>query len=180
MVRILRSFDLLEAHIIVALLRYAGIDAQVFDADFVRQDWWKMLAYGGYRIVVPGTAVEAAREILYKYENGYFALDVEDRPACPVCAATAGVEDPWPRRNVFLLMFILPAVAGLAFAGSANSPANVEALLAATFVSDFVLPLVAVRYFKWRLRCQSCGQRWRAPPQRSRFAELSAMVDNQV
>ena len=86
MVRVLRCFDLLEAHILVARLRYGGIDARVFDADFVRQDWFKMLVYGGFRIVVPEESATAARQILQSYRNGELTLPDEDGGTpCPNC-----------------------------------------------------------------------------------------------
>src|SRR5262249_17210914 len=55
--RVFRTYDLLEAHIVAALLREHGIEAWAFDVDFVRLNWFEMLAFGGFRVVASDASV---------------------------------------------------------------------------------------------------------------------------
>ena len=61
--RVHTTYDLLEAHALAAMLREHDIEAWLFDADFVRQDWFKMIAYGGYRILVGDESVVDVGEL---------------------------------------------------------------------------------------------------------------------
>lgn len=108
MQRVYWTVDLLEAHAIAGFLRSQGIEARVFDADFVRQDWLAALAYGGYRVVVAGGDVAAARDLLARRRNGQFALPDEDHAApCPRCGSLDVHEDPTWRRVAFAVLFLL-------------------------------------------------------------------------
>ena len=181
MMRILRSFDLLEAHIIVARLRVEGIDAHVFDADFVRQNWFRMLAYGGFRIVVPDESASAACDILQRYRAGTLALgdaadDEESSSACPRCRAAAGRDDPQPRRNVFLAFIVYAVVFSLALVRWSPTESGLALLCCAALGGGLCLPWLLVRYFKWRLRCPNCAYCWRAPPP-NRFAALAQATE---
>jgi hypothetical protein len=109
------TFDLLEGHILTGMLRDSGIEARLFDADFVRQDWFKILAYGGYRVVVRDEDVSDARTLLNQYHEDALALTGEHHSPCPNCLHAAASDDPQPRRNVFLAMLVLPVVEFLAF-----------------------------------------------------------------
>lgn len=114
MQRVYWTVDLLEAHLVAGFLRARGIDATVFDADFVRQDWLAALAYGGYRVVTDDAdAVEARRLIDHRRANDFALEEAEsDAPACPRCGSHDVVEDAAWRRiaSAILFVFLLPVV----------------------------------------------------------------------
>lgn len=112
MQRVYWTLDLLEAHIVADFLCAQGIDARVFDAGFVRQDWLAAIAYGGYRVVTPDDEAIAAKKLIVGLRANEFALaeeDVEER-ACPRCGARNSVEDPRFRRaaSALILFFKIP------------------------------------------------------------------------
>jgi len=177
MVRVLRCFDLLEAHILVARLRYEGIDARVFDADFVRQDWFKMLVYGGFRIVVPEESATAARQILQSYRNGELTLPDEDGGTpCPNCFSADAQDDPQPRRNVFIAIIALQLVEALMFVYMNPSDVEIFSMFALQVAAYLILPWFLIGYFTWRMLCPTCGYRWRETRQRS-HTDLASSVD---
>jgi Putative prokaryotic signal transducing protein len=177
MVRILRCFDLLEAHIIVARLREDGIDARVFDADFVRQDWFKMLVYGGFRIMVPAESAASARQTLQDYQQGALTLaDEGDRLPCQNCQTAGASDDPQPRRNVFLAIIVLSVIDSILLLAWSPSSLDLFLLVIAQIALCLCAPWLILRYFKWRMRCQQCGHRWREPP-RYRYADLAATAE---
>ena len=151
MQRVHWTVDLLEAHVIAGFLRAEGVDAEVFDADFVRQDWLAALAYGGYRVVTADEDAAAARQLIAHRQANDFALDEDDpeKPACPRCSSIDVDDDPVPRRvaSAFLFFFL--------------------------HLSVFLLPLVP---FKWRYRCDTCGKRWQALPKLP-FRDLARQAD---
>jgi len=174
--RVHRSFDLLEAHIIAGLLRDDGVNAEVFDADFVRQDWFKMLAYGGFRIVVPDAEFAEATERIKQYQAGVLASEGDERARCPSCGNHSGHDDPQPRRNVFLAMILLSVIEVPLLIASKPSAVDILAAFGVQVGLCVSLPWLIVRYFKWRVRCDTCGHRWRAAP-RHRYAELAQAVE---
>ena len=106
--RIHTTYDLLEAHLITAMLREHGIDAWLFDADFVRQDWFKSIAYGGYRILVREEDVAEARVLLNQYDDEELALVGEQCRLSELRHTARGATNPSPRRHVFLALIVLP------------------------------------------------------------------------
>jgi hypothetical protein len=114
MQRVYWTLDLLEAHIVADFLRAQGVDAQIFDADFVRQDWLASLAYGGFRVVAPDEECGVAKKLIADLSANAFALESDqiETPECPRCGAHDAVEDPMPRRiaSVFLLFLKIPGV----------------------------------------------------------------------
>lgn len=108
------TLDLLEAHIVADFLRAHDVDAQVFDADFVRQDWLASLAYGGFRVVVADEECSAARKLIEEWRANAFALESEREAAlaCPRCGSQDAVEDPTPRRiaSAFLFFLRIPGI----------------------------------------------------------------------
>jgi hypothetical protein len=173
--RVDTTYDLLEAHVITQMLREHGIEAWLFDADFVRQNWFRMIAYGGFRILVREESVADALHLLREYRNGNLALKEDHRSRCPHCAHDTGDDDPQPRRNVFLAMIaaalVWPSLL-LAWHPSSKALLAVSAILIGLSVS---IPWAVIRYFKWRTRCSDCGYRWREQP-RYRYAELAGMA----
>jgi len=176
MQRIHTTYDLLEGHILTHMLRENGIEAWLFDADFVRQDWFKQIAYGGYRILVREDAVAEARSLLDQYDDAALVPAAERGEPCPNCGETTGVDDPQPRRNVFLAMIALSLVEGFVLLTWKPSPEAILFAFAVQLVLYATIPWLVMRYFKWRLHCGACGHRWREP-RRHRFAELSRMAD---
>lgn len=175
--RVHTTYDLLEAHTITMMLQEHGIDALLFDADFVRQNWFKAIAFGGYRIVVPYASTNDANVVLSLYNSDALTLPEEHRVQCPYCGNCTGRDDPWPRRNVFLAMILLPcAASAITFWWM---PSAIEFLVASVVavLLFMLLPWFAIRYFKWRYRCEHCYRCWREPPQQ-RFVELSRMVES--
>jgi hypothetical protein len=176
--RLHTSYDLLDAHVLTALLREHGIDAWLFDADLVRQDWFKMIAYGGYRIMVRAEDYAAARELLHEQRAGNFALTNDTREPCPRCSSDSAIEDPQPRRNVFLAMIVMLIASSFAFLLRWHpSPQQFVGVMALQIVLYATLPWLMMRYFKWRQRCTHCGHRWREPPRHS-YAELARMAES--
>jgi DNA-directed RNA polymerase subunit RPC12/RpoP len=151
MQRVHWTVDLLEAHVIAGFLRAEGVDAEVFDADFLRQDWLAAIAYGGYRVVTADEDAVAARKLIAHRQANDFALDEDDpeKPACPRCSSIDVDDDPVPRRVASAILFFFP------------------------HLSVFMFPLVP---FKWRYRCSTCGKRWQALPRHS-FRDLARQAD---
>jgi hypothetical protein len=175
--RIHTTYDLLEAHLITAMLREHGVGAWLFDADFVRQDWFKSIAYGGYRIVANDNSVAAAKEILQQYKNGSLALPEEYRLICPRCNQHCGSGDPQPRRNVFLAIVLFDLLAAVALVHWNTWRTHIVSTFAVWGGVNLLLPWLAIWYFKWPSRCDACGHRWREP-RRYRHAELAKMAES--
>jgi len=173
--RIHTTYDLLEAHILTQMLRENGIEAWLFDADFVRQDWFKSIAYGGYRILVREEVVGEARELLNLYDDETLVPAGEHGRPCPNCSKLAGIDDPQPRRNVFLAIIALSIAEGVALLQWQPSSADIVIAFVVQVALYISIPWLLLRYFKWRLRCAACGHRWREPP-RQRYAELARMA----
>lgn len=163
------SGDFGEAHVVAAMLQAHGLEAAVFDALLVRQDWFNTLVYGGYRIMVPESQVPAAREVLADYRTGTLALpdDGADAPPCPRCSGGIVMNDSRPRRAVFggvivaqaapMILLLSPLwwwIAGLA---------------------QF-LPLAASSLLASRHRCGNCGFAFGTP--RLRFDSLARAVSD--
>jgi hypothetical protein len=162
--RVDTTFDLPEAHIIVGLLRSEGVEAHLFDADFVRQDWFKAIAYGGYRILVPDRDLTAAHRLIRAYREVKTPLSSSDDAPCPVCSSTNYRDDPRPRRWVFALYILLPFVQlpVLSFA----RPSNIEQFFwffPIVLTAYVALALLAIAYLKHGYLCDNCGHRWHDP-----------------
>ena len=173
--RVHTTFDLLEGHLLIALLREHGVEAWLFDADFVRQNWFEQIAYGGFRVMVRDDDIGVARDVLQDYSAGRLALEGEHAETCPHCARAAGNDDPQPRRNVFLVSLVLGLAADIRLFRWSPSRTELGVAIAVQLVLNIVAPWLIVRYFKWRLRCADCGHRWRQPPRH--YAELMRMAE---
>ena len=175
MLRIHTTFDLLEAHIIVALLREQGNEAWLFDADFVRQDWFKSIAYGGYRIVAADSSAAQALIALRSYKNGDLALADETSSECSACGGTTIECDAQPRRNVFIALLIGELLFAVVFAFLMKPDSfKLAALIGITFALYGFVPCFLPMYLRRRYKCGDCGNRWRALPVAS-FADLSRL-----
>jgi hypothetical protein len=170
------SADFAEAHVVEAMLRAHGVQAWVFDALLVRQDWFKTLMFGGYRVMVPDEDAARAADLIGEYRAGALAVadDAVERPACPRCA-TPGREDPEPRRIVFVVIIALQVLvrAGLMYATHADDATAI--VLGASIVAAPIAVIMATRYLKGRYACPQCATRWRARPQP--FATMASDVE---
>jgi hypothetical protein len=173
--RVYTTYDLLEAHVITQMLREHDIEAWLFDADFVRQNWFRMIAYGGFRILVRDESVGDGLQLLREYRNGNLALADEFRLHCPNCAHTTGIDDPQPRRNVFLAMIAIIVVWPCILLSWHPSPAALLAGSGILIGLSFFITWIVIHYFKWRMRCEDCGFRWRKQPSH-RYSDLAAMA----
>ena len=173
--RIHTTFDLLEGHLLTAMLREHEIDAHLFDADLVRQDWFKQIAFGGYRVMVRDENANAARKLLQDYSTSRLTLEGEFEEICPHCTRAAGHDDPQPRRNVFLAIIVLAVSVDFAFLSWRPTPSEIICAVTVQILLNLTVPWFIVRYFKWRLRCASCGWRWRQAPRP--YIELRRMTE---
>src|SRR5262249_25032029 len=155
--RVHTTFDLLEAHIVAALLREHGIEAWAFDVDFVRLNWFEMQAFGGFRVVASDASVGDAAALVQEYRNGNLSIAQGAAEVCPHCGTAAPMENPQPRRNVFIAFIVFwLAQFPLLFEISTlwKDHAVIEALLlAASPLVLAVIALLALPYFKWPMRC---------------------------
>lgn len=158
--RVDTTFDLPEAHIVVGLLRSEGIDAHLFDADFVRQDWFKAIAYGGYRVLVPDEDVSAARERIHAYRELKPELSHPDDIPCPSCSSSTYRDDPRPRRWVFAIYILQEFLVLGILMLTGNAERGFMAALV-TIAIDTILAIAAIVYLKRRYLCDQCGHRWR-------------------
>ena len=180
MPRVFWSAQYDEAHVVQALLRSRQIEAWVFDADMARQDWFRVLAIGGYRVMIADADAARATELVGEYREGTLAVvdDAVERPTCPRCA-TPGSDDPVPHRLVFSLLIAIDVVIGLGLLLAAGGSNKILAVLFGSSV--IVAPTIAVlftRHLKGRYVCPKCTTRWRTPP--VAFAKMAQDVDAAV
>ena len=157
--------EYMDGLLLVALLRAREIDAQLFDENFVRQDWFKILAYGGFRVMVPARDWQDAQRTLVEFRSGalHYAEDEMDRPICPACHAYSGEFDHRQRRWVFLAYFINALVLSLCVIFLAE-PLIVFFALTCVFWLAMMMPGLLRFIVNNRLRCSFCSHAWREPP----------------
>lgn len=78
-----RSFNTTEAEIVAGLLRAEGCQVHVFENGLSRLKWCQVIAFGGTRVMVEDADVEAAIEVLARWQQGDYCLDDGDH--CPRC-----------------------------------------------------------------------------------------------
>ncbi len=100
--------DYFDGLVIIAMLQAGDIDARLFGENFVRQNWLKILAYDGFRVMAPTHQIKAAHGMIVDFQNGVFALPAEEteRAFCPGCRLRAGETDLAPRRRAFLTFIV--------------------------------------------------------------------------
>jgi predicted RNA-binding Zn-ribbon protein involved in translation (DUF1610 family) len=170
------TYDLLEGHIIVSMLRENDIEAWLFNADFVRQNWLQSIAYGGYRIMATDSSAVDAIAQIKNYRNGSLSLADASTDVCPRCGSLEIQEDPQPRRNVFIFLIAQDVLLLPFFLTKRMSPAETFALIVITLVLYAILFAVLPAYFKSRYRCTNCGNRWRQLP-RVPYSELAQQAE---
>ncbi|HMM66642.1 MAG TPA: hypothetical protein PKC03_06840 [Dokdonella sp.] len=130
--------EYLEGRIIVSLLQANEVDAYLFDENFVRQNWFEILGYGGFRVMVPNQQSQEARQITADYRAGTLASPDEAscRVKCMVCLSIDTEPNPNPRRAVFLFCMFFSGLIAL-------------------------FPFLLRWLVQNRYRCRACGHRWR-------------------
>ena len=113
MLCVYRSFDYAEATIIADLLMVEGCAAHCFENGLSRINWPYVIAYGGFRVVVPDGDVRLAVDILARWRAGDYGIEASDDPACPRCSSTDTEANPNYRGWAFVvpqILFGLPLV----------------------------------------------------------------------
>lgn len=158
--------DHLDALVLVGLLRSEGIDAFLPDENLVRQNWFHVFAFGGFRVLAPAVDAARATDLLALYRSGHLAIDEADveHPACTRCSGECTVADPWPRRQVIAAFLLSQAAAyGLMLVdGGAGASAPVVVALLALPGLVQLAPGVLRWHLLRRYRCDDCANRWRA------------------
>jgi len=156
--------EYLDGHVVVAVLRAEGFDAHLFDEATVRQDWFKILAYGGFRVMVPAREANAARSVVAAYRDGTLALDpgLVEHPACPHCGDLHGEPDPRPRRRLFLAYGLWSAF-GFALIVTGLGEDAILVVAALPWLVMLLVPLLRHLAVS-RYRCPACAHAWRAAP----------------
>lgn len=161
-----RTFEYMDGLALVALLRANALDAHLFDENFVRQDWFHIIVYGGFRVVVPASQLDQAIEIRDRFQRNEFDLPAEDCdiPQCPTCKTASGQADPSPRRMLFLLYIIFFGISGFLIQSEYAIGLYVASWLG---VHTAMLFPPLLRYLViGRYRCATCNARWREAPDR--------------
>lgn len=157
--------EYLDGQVIVALLRAEGLHAHLFDQHTVRQDWFRILAYGGFRVMVPASEFEAACALTEAFRDGTLALpdDANDRPAGPRCRDGVGAADPRPQRRAFAAYLVWSA-ATMALLATGIETVAVVAAACAPWCAMLAVP-VWRHWLVGRYRCPACTHAWRAVPE---------------
>ena len=175
-----RTYEYLDGLALVALLRANDLDAHLFDENFVRQDWFYIMVYGGFRVMVPANEIDSALQLRDAYHRGELSLkqDECEDPTCPSCDRPSGETDLVPRRRVFAAFFLGYFLIGLQVALAIG---NAGLFVASTLI--FSLPLLLPNLLRhWvigRYRCSLCGHAWKALPDHS-FFEQQLRADEAV
>ncbi|MBK7209224.1 MAG: hypothetical protein IPH99_02495 [Xanthomonadales bacterium] len=160
-----RTFEYMDGLVFVCLLRSRQIDAQLFDENIVRQNWFHILVYGGFRVMVPAHDLQAAGEVLVEFRSGVLRCDDDemDRPTCPACHAQSGEFDHRQRRWVFHAGIVLWLAPGLV-AEFLRDPLIPFFFLSSAFWLAMSMPWLLRFIVHNRLRCAECAHAWRDLP----------------
>lgn len=166
--------EYLDGLIVIAMLRAHDLDAHLFGENFVRQNWFQILVYDGFRVMVPSHQIETAHGLIVDFRNGAFELPVEEleRPLCSQCDKAAGETDPGPRRWAFLAYL----VAYLGYTASIVllwTPWEYLFGLFVLFLMILVpcLPALVRCIVIGRYRCRNCANAWRELPDQHFFEQ---------
>lgn len=159
-----RTFEYLDGLALVALLRANALDAHLFDENFVRQDWFYIIFYGGFRVVVPSSQLDQAIDIRDRFRNGAFDLPAEDCdiPQCPNCGERSGEPDPNPRRTLFLIYIFFFVFSGFLLASEYAIGFYVVLWMGVHTV--MLIPPLFRYLIIGRYRCRTCQATWRETP----------------
>lgn len=160
-----RTFEYLDGLALVALLRANDLDAQLFDENFVRQNWFEIIVYGGFRVVVPDHELESALQLRDSWRRGELSLSADEceEPTCPACYTPSGQTDLTPRRRVFAIYLLAYFFLAFQLAFAIESP---WLLFASMLLFSILLlfPNLLRHFVVGRYRCSSCGHAWKASP----------------
>lgn len=134
------SAEYVEAHVIAMLLRAHDLEAVVFDENFVRQNWFELLGYGGFRIMTPEHQFPEAKRLVSAYRSDILRVrdSRDDYPECPYCGAHETGQDPRPRRALFIVYIVFGCLIAL-------------------------VPMLIRRLVVGRYCCRQCRHTWREP-----------------
>jgi len=160
-----RTFEYFDGLTLVALLRANELDAHLFDENFVRQNWFHVFVYGGFRIMVPDHELERASQLRDAWHGGQLSLSAEDcdEPRCPDCGSPTARSDPAPRRRVFAAILLagifLEVQISLAVGSSGLSFASLTVFWLGAFMPNLLRHFGIGRY-----RCSTCNHAWKSHP----------------
>ncbi len=162
-----RTYEYLDGLALVALLRADNLDAQLFDENFVRQNWFHILAYGGFRVMVPSTELDHALQLCDSYHRGEFSLISEEceEPTCPACHRYSGKTDLTPRRRVFATLFLAYFFVGIPF-NFATWDAGLLIMSTLGVSLPLLMPNLLRHFVSGRYRCSNCDHVWKSHPDR--------------
>jgi hypothetical protein len=106
LVVVTRLPSLVEAQIATGALRSAGIDAQVFDANFGGVEAPVIEALGGFRIMAPEEEAATARQILRTLQAGPGLGEPDEYPE-PDRPSPWARRAPWWRRWLAVVLVML-------------------------------------------------------------------------
>lgn len=161
-----RPAEYVDGLTLTAMLRAHGFNAELFDENFVRQNWFRILAYGGFRVMVPAAQLHSARALIEEYRSGALTLADHDEviPPCPRCQQANSLSDPWPRRRL-IAWFIVTAF-GFSIGALQFLPNLFNEGFAWLCCSLYVLPLLIPGFGQHllvaRYRCPACNHAWKA------------------
>jgi hypothetical protein len=173
-----RTPEYLDSLVLLALLHSRQIDAKLFDENIARQNWFEILAYGGFRIMVPSPDLPLARETLVEYRSGILQRTDEETglSTCPACHAQSGEFDHRQRRWVFLGCFVNGLVL-IALAIFREEPLVPYLVFSCVFWLLLMMPWLLRYVINNRLRCSRCRHAWRESP-RTPFAQQQLDVES--
>lgn len=99
---VFRAFDHTEAEIVADLLRVEGCPAYVFENGLSRLEWYRVIAFGGARVMVSNERCDKAIRIISCWQRGDYSLDGDD-DRCPHCGDPEVEENPNHRGWAFVL-----------------------------------------------------------------------------
>lgn len=174
-----RPAEYVDGLTLTALLRAHGLDAELFDENFVRQNWFKILAYDGFRVMVPAAQLQPARAVIDEYRAGALALPdaAVDLPSCPHCGHCACNADPKPRRHFFIAFIVAFVIYGPAEAVALSFVPSLHSALLCITLGTFPLfaPAIGRHLLVARYRCPTCDHAFRAMRDES-FSSQQARV----
>jgi hypothetical protein len=170
--------DLAEAYIVEGLLRTHGLHAWAFDTATVRQDWFRTLAFGGYRVMAADADAGQALQLIAAWRAGDLGLAESEAnlPDCTACHVPGGAEDRSPRRRIFLALIGVEVATAFALFLPYTSATFSLLMFAWLTPLGLAMPGLAGWMMHRRYRCVACGHAWREPGA-SGFHALARQVD---
>jgi hypothetical protein len=87
-----RSYGHAEAEIVAGLLREEGCTAFVFENGLSRLEWHRVIAFGGFVVMVPDACHAQAGNVVDRWRCGEYCIESDD--CCPRCQSSNIEENP--------------------------------------------------------------------------------------